>query len=106
MLGGCVQKSSKKTIFLKLHTEGNPKIQTVGVRGSDKPLSWDYDFEMKPVTKDSIYETTYSFVTGYAFTELKFTINGQFELNNHGNRRIVFGKNDTIIYEARFNEPK
>lgn len=102
-LASCVQKSSKKTVVLKLHVEGLKNIQTVGVRGNDKPLSWDYDTELKPLKKDSLYTTTFSLVTGYTFTEIKFTVNGQFELNDKGNRKIRFTDKDTTVYEARYD---
>jgi len=102
----CVQKSSKKTIIVKLHTEGIKNIQNVGIRGNEKPLSWDYDMELKPITKDSLYLTTFPIVTGYKFTEVKFTVNGQLELNNKENRKIVFSEKDTIIYEAKYDIPK
>jgi hypothetical protein len=103
IISSCVQKSSKKTIVLKLNVAGEKNIETVGIRGEQKPLSWDYDLELKPIIKDSLYTATYSFVTGYKFTEAKFTINGQFELNDKDNRRIIFSDTDTTVYMAKFN---
>jgi putative oxidoreductase len=105
-LAGCVQKSSKKTVIVKLNAAGVKNIQTVGIRGDEKPLSWDYDLELKPVIKDSLYIAAFSLVTGYKFTEAKFTINGQFELNEKGNRKIMFSDKDTAIYEAKFDVEK
>lgn len=105
-LTSCVQKSSKKTIILRLNVDGQKNIQSVGFRGSEKPLSWDYDMELKPIKKDTLYEATFSLITGYKFTEAKFTVNGQFELNEKGNRRIIFSDQDTTIYEAKFNVEK
>lgn len=105
-LASCVQKSSKKTIIIKLNVEGIKNIQSVGIRGSEKPLSWDYDMELKPIIKDSLYTATFSLVTGYKFTEAKFTINGQFELNEKDNRKIIFSDKETTVYEAKFNIPK
>lgn len=105
-LFACVQKSSKKTVIVKLNVAGIKNIQSVGIRGVDKPLSWDYDMELKPISKDSLYTVTFSLVTGYKFTEAKFTVNGQFELNEKGNRKIIFSNSDTTIYEAKFDVAK
>lgn len=106
VLTGCVQKSSKKTIIVKLNVEDIKGVQKVGIRGSEKPLSWDYDMELKPIKKDTLYVATFSLITGYKFTEAKFTVNGQFELNEKDNRKIVFNDRDTIVYEAKFNIEK
>ena len=105
-LTSCVQKSSKKTIIVRLNVESLNGIQAVGIRGGEKPLSWDYDMELKPIKKDTLYEATFSLVTGYKFTEAKFIVNGQFELNEKPNRKIIFSDNDTTVYEARFNVEK
>lgn len=102
-LTSCVQKSSKKTVILKLNVQGIKNIQSVGIRGNEKPLSWEYDMELKPIIKDALYTATFSIVTGYKFTEAKFTVNSQFELNEKGNRRILFSENDTTVYEATFD---
>lgn len=102
-IASCVQKSSNKTIIVKLNVEGIKDIKTVGIRGDNKPLSWDNDTELKPIVKDSLYTTTFSLVTGYKFTEVKFTINNQFELVDKENRKIFFSESDTTIYEAKFN---
>jgi hypothetical protein len=102
----CVQKSSKKTVILKLNVEGIKDIKTIGVRGGEKPLSWDYDLELKPIVKDTLYTATFSLVTGYKFTEVKFTVNGQFELNEKDNRKIMFSDADTTVYEAKFDVQK
>ena len=102
----CVQKSSKKTIIIKLNVEGIKNVQAVGIRGNENPLSWDYDMELKPIIKDTLYTATFSLVTGYKFTEVKFTVNGQFELNEKDNRKILFSNKDTTFYEAKFDVPK
>ena len=102
----CVQKSSKKTIIVKLNVEGIKNIQAVGIRGNEKPLSWDYDMELKPMIRDTLYVATFSLVTGYKFTEAKFTVNGQFELNEKNNRKIMFSDKDTTVYEAKFDVEK
>ncbi|MBI3234542.1 MAG: hypothetical protein HYZ42_10965 [Bacteroidetes bacterium] len=92
--------------MVKLHIAGMQNIQSVGIRGNEKPLSWDYDMELKPMVKDSLYTGTFSLITGYKFTEAKFTVNGQFELNDQSNRKIIFNDNDTTIYEATFGQLK
>lgn len=102
-LAGCVQKSGKKTIIVKLNVEGVKDIHSVGMRGDEKPLSWDYDMELKAIKKDTLYGATFSLVTGYKFIEAKFSVNGQFELNEKANRKITFSDKDTTIYEAKFN---
>jgi hypothetical protein len=102
----CVQKSSKKTVIVKLNTASIKDIKSVGMRGSEKPLSWDYDLDLKPIIKDTLYEASFSLVTGYKFTEGKFTINGNFEFNDKDNRRILFSEEDTTVYEATYNIEK
>jgi hypothetical protein len=102
----CVQKSSKKTIIVKLNVIGQKEIKSVGIKGNEKPLSWDYNRELVSVIKDTLYTDTFSFVTGYKFTEVKFTVNDNFELNDKPNRRIIFGEEDTVVYEAVFDKAK
>lgn len=102
----CVQKSYDQEVKLILDVSGIPNIKTVGVRGEGKPLSWDEDFEMKPIVKDSLYSTTISGKTGYLFTEIKFVINGKFEFENSPNRRIYFDKSQKTILKAKFNKVK
>jgi len=65
-------------------------IKTVGIRGNDKPLSWENDLEMIPVKQDSLYRVVVSGETGYLFMEVKFTVNHDFELKDQPNRRIEF----------------
>lgn len=105
-LSGCVQKTYKKTIVFELDTKDVKNIKTVGIRGNDKPLNWDYSLEMAPVKKDSIYSLTTTFITGYKFAEAKFTVNDAFELQEKGNRRIYFSEKDTTFYKATFNISK
>lgn len=106
ILTSCVQKSYKRTVVLKLKVAGINGIQAVGLRGNDKPLSWNEDLLLVPVIKDSVYTGTFSSITGYNFTEIKFTINGDYELKEKENRRIYFNNRDTTYYEAAFNEEK
>jgi hypothetical protein len=103
-LAGCVQKSYKKTVVVILTVPGIKDIKTVGIRGQGKPLSWDTDYEMKTVVKDSLYTATISAVTGYRFAEIKFTVNGDFELKEKPNRRVMFAEGDTTFYNATFDK--
>lgn len=61
---------------------------------------------LKPIIKDTLYTTTFSLVTGYKFTEVKFSVNGQFELKEKDNRKIMFSDKDTTFYEAGFDVTK
>jgi hypothetical protein len=102
----CVQKSYKKTVVFTLETKGIKDITMVGIRGNGKPLSWDKDYEMKPIIKDSIYTATATTVTGYKFAEVKFTVNGEFELKEKPNRRVELSDKDTTYYNAVFDSNK
>jgi hypothetical protein len=99
----CVQKAYKKTILIKLTVHNIKEIKKVGIRGNGKPLSWDTDFEMQPLIKDSIYTVTDTVLTGYKFAEIKFTVNGEFEFKEKPNRRLVFSNKDTTYYNAILN---
>lgn len=103
---GCVQKAYKKTVVVTLNTAGKQNIQTVGIRGGGKPLSWREDLPMQPEVKDSLYTATVTAVTGYKFAEIKFTIDGEFELKEQPNRRVEFSEGDTTFYNAVFNIAK
>jgi hypothetical protein len=104
LVSSCVQKSYTRKVTLLLDVSGNKDIKTVGIRGNDKPFSWDYDTEMEVVKKDSLYKKTFEINTGRLCTELKFTINGNFELQDKENRKIYFDKKGETIYEAEFNK--
>ncbi len=59
---------------------------------------------MTAVIPDSLYKVVITYVTGYKFTEVKFVVNDEFELQDQSNRRIVFSDKDTTIYTAVFNK--
>ena len=103
-LTSCVQKTHQKTVVFRLKTSSMGAIKTVGIKGKDKPFSWDYATKMKTITKDSLYELTTTFTTGYTFTEIKFMINDSLELDNQDNRRVDFAPAKITIYEATFNK--
>lgn len=105
MFTNCVQKTKKQAVTLLLDVKGQKNISKVGVRGNNKPLSWDSDLEMK-LGKDSLYTVTFTSETGYTFTEVKFTINEDFELKEQNNRRIDFHPSGQTTYKATFNEVK
>ena len=102
----CVQKAYKKNVVLILDTRGIKDIHSVGIRGVDKPLSWDYDQQMLAIKKDTTYRATVTFFTGYKFTKVKFVVNGQFELEGQPNRRINFANEGITTYRASFNNLK
>lgn len=99
----CVQKSCKKTVVFTLDVSEIKKIKKVGIRGNDKPLSWDNDTEMKEIKKDSLFQITITGETGYKFTEVKFVVNDTFEFKDEDNRRVLFSKKDTTFYNAKYN---
>jgi len=103
-ISGCVQKTYKKTVVFELDVSQVKNIQTVGIRGDDKPLNWDESTPMTAIIKDTTYTVTATFVTGYKFTEVKFTVNDEFELKEKGNRRINFSEKDTTYYKAFFDK--
>jgi hypothetical protein len=105
-LTSCVQKTKKHSVTLLLDVSAMKDIQNVGVRGNDKPFSWDNDTQMEVVKKDSLYKTTFIIETGRICTELKFTINGNFELQDKENRKVYFDKSGKTVYKATFDNSK
>jgi hypothetical protein len=103
LVTSCVQKTLKKTVVFRLNTSEIKEVKKVGIRGNDKPLSWDYNTKMNEIKKDSLYEITVTFETGYKFTEVKFVVNDDFEFKNEDNRRVVFSEKDTTFYNAKYN---
>lgn len=100
----CVQKTYKKTVVFTLDVSEIKNVKKVGIRGNNKPLSWDYDTKMKEIKKDSLYQITITGETGYKFTEVKFVVNDTFEFQNEENRRVLFSEKDTTFYNAKFNK--
>lgn len=105
LITGCVQKTYQKTVVFELDVSQVKNIETVGIRGDDQPLSWDNSTAMTAIKKDTTYTVTATFVTGYKFTEVKFTVNDEFELKGKDNRRINFSEKDTTYYKAVFDTP-
>lgn len=104
LLTNCVQKTVKRTVVFRLDTANMGLISKVGIKGKDKPLSWDDATEMKTIQKDSLYEFTTTFDTGYTFTEIKFMVNDSLEFENEDNRRVNFTAADTTFYQATFKK--
>ncbi len=103
-LCSCVQKTYERKVKFILDVSKIENIKTVGIRGSNNPLSWQKDVEMTPIFKDSIYAVDVTFVTGYLGAEVKFVVNGEFEFQNQENRRIPFDlTKDTTMYYAIYN---
>jgi hypothetical protein len=103
-LASCVQKAYKKTVVFELDVSQVKNIESVSIRGDDNPLDWDSNTPMNPIKKDSTYTVTATFVTGYKFTEVKFTVNDEFELKGKNNRRVNFSEKDTTYYKAIFDK--
>ncbi len=101
---GCVQKAYEQTVIFTLDVSQLDKpIETVGIRGNGAPLSWDADYPMTPIYPDSLYTASFKVTTGYRSAEVKFVVNGQFELEGQHNRRVVFDESNTTYYNAIFN---
>ena len=103
----CVQKSYNRTVVYTLDVSKLKDVKKAGIRGENKPLSWRSDLEMQEVVKDSLYTVTVTTETGQLFTEVKFTVNDDFELKEKPNRRVVFDKvGKTTKYDAVFDVAK
>ena len=106
-LSSCVQKSYDRHVKFLLDVSHVEDVKTVGIRGSNSPLSWNKNTDMTPIVKDSLYTVLTTFNTGYLGAEVKFVVNDQFELQGQENRRFPFDeKNDTTIYQAKFDTIK
>jgi PBP1b-binding outer membrane lipoprotein LpoB len=106
ILTGCVQPSYNRTVLVTLDVAALKDIETVGIRGEGKPLSWENDYPMTEVVKDSLYRAIMTTKTGYLFAEYKCTVNGNFELQNQPNRRVNFDtKKDTTYVNLVFDKP-
>lgn len=103
VLASCVQPAYDKTVIYELDVSDAREIRSVGVRGDDTPLSWNTDLALTPVVPDSLYRVTVTYHTGYLKSEVKFTVNGEFEFRDGENRRVPLTTGDTTIYRARFN---
>lgn len=105
MACSCVQPSQQRQVVLYLHLNDSVQVETVGVRGTGEPLSWQHDLVMTELIPNALYKTSFQVVTGYRFGEIKFTRNGEFELKGQPNRRVYFDDADSTVYHAIYNEP-
>jgi len=105
LMFSCVQKAYKYTVIYTLKVPAQTEVKSVGVRGNDKPLSWEQDTRLKKINGDNVYQTEVTYLTGYKFTEVKFTLNGEYELQNMPNRRVEFKNSGITYYNAVFNRP-
>jgi putative oxidoreductase len=104
-LASCVQPSYNRTVVVTLDVSALKNIESVGIRGEGKPLSWEADYPMTEVVKDSLYRAIITTKTGYLFAEYKCTVNGNFELQEQPNRRVIFDtKKDTTYVNAVFDK--
>ena len=101
----CVQKTYTRKVNLTVDVSQIKNIKTVGIRG-EKPLDWDYDTPMIMVKKDSLYKATVIFETGYKFVDVKFTVNGDYELKDKPNRKVTFSNTGETNYNAIFEVAK
>ena len=101
-LGACVQPAFDRTVVYELQIAGVPDVRSVAVRGDDAPLSWKKDLLLTRATDDSVYRATVTYRTGRLKTEVKFVVNGIFELQELPNRRVAF-TGDTTRYRALFD---
>ena len=101
-LASCVQKSYKQTVHFFVDVKGIKNVKTVGLRGKN-PLSWQQDLDMK-IGKDSIYEQTVVFDTGYKFAEFKFTVNGEYEFQDQENRKVYFDEDKNTEVRLVYNK--
>lgn len=102
-ISSCVQKSHKRVVVYTVDVSGIKNIKTVGIRGSQSPLSWDNDSKMEAIVKDSIYKITVVSNTGRICNEFKFSINNKLELQDNNNRKLYFSEKDTTFYNSKFN---
>lgn len=101
----CVQKTQKRTVVFTLDVSKTEGIKTVGVRGWDNPLSWDKDYPMKAIVKDSLYQVTITGETGRICSEFKFSINDKLELDGKEKRKLYFDtKSDTTKVSFVFDK--
>lgn len=106
----CVQPAYDRTVVYRVDVSRVADVRAVGVRGSDQPLSWDTDLALTPIPDSvGLYGGAVTYRTGSLRTEVKFTANGTFELQNAPNRivRLVptTRGNDTTVVRVTFDVP-
>jgi hypothetical protein len=54
--------------------------EKLGIRGGNNTLSWQNDYPMKEISKDSLYQVTILSEMVRICNEFKFSVNGNLEL--------------------------
>ncbi len=100
----CVQPTKKQRVEFTVDARELSDVNTISVRGSVPPLSWNQNYELEDNNHDSIYTGTIVFDIPYNFVEIKFVKNeNQFELNNQPNRKVVFDESQNTHFNAKFD---
>jgi putative oxidoreductase len=102
----CVQPAYEQKVTFILDVSDIPSVRSCGIRGAEKPLSWNKDLTLTPIIKDSLYTAEVKFVSGMLYTEVKFVVNDTFELNDLDNRRIQYDVDRNTTYNCKFNQAK
>lgn len=104
-LTSCVQETKKQTVTFFVDAKGQENLNTISVRGSLPPLSWNQNFELNDADRDSIYTGSIVLDIPYDTIEIKFVKNDEeFELNNEPNRLLRFDSSQNTIYKATFDK--
>lgn len=107
VFASCVQPTHRYEVEFELMIPMGTLVESVSIQGEDYPLSWQMETPLKRRESDSIYSVKVPFQTGYLFTEYKYKLNGEYELKDHDNRRIVFREGQTTyIIRDTFNVRK
>lgn len=102
-----VQKANPQRVLVQLDVSDYPGVvNSVGIRGDGNPLSWQTDLPCKKNEQTGQYEAEFTSMTGYLTTELKFTVNGEFELKDQPNRVVRFDPDQTTHLKATWNQVK
>ena len=103
---GCVQETHLKTITFKLDMTAVEDFNTVGIRGSISPLSWDTSLPLYDTDNDGVFETTIELKTADNALQFKFVKNDDdFELKGEDNRRLPLEyKPETLTFTAVYNQ--
>lgn len=105
LIHGGVQKTRKQSLIINAVSNDDVRDVVMSLRGSDKPLSWNVDYTMQPLVRDSLFAAKIEIYTGYPYTELKLVQNGVFELQGQENRTIFFEQDGTTEVNLIFNQP-
>jgi hypothetical protein len=106
-IASCVQETKKQHVEFFVDAKGVENVNSISVRGSLPPLSWNQNYELKDEDNDSIYTGSIVFDIPYDVVEIKFVKNeDQFELNDLPNRNLHFDDNQDTKYKVKFDVMK